>query len=128
MKKKLKRPVKPVKLKPENIRFGQMFQKLIDEKDVSIRAVAKEFDMQPTYVMKIIQGKVSPSEKFILKVSEMLDEHPEVLFSVAGRVTSRLASAIAKHPKALSDLIFQLENAPENAILRVIREVREGEW
>lgn len=114
--------------KPENIKFGEEIQKIRKSKGIGIRELAKKVGMQTAYVDRIERGGVSPSDKFICKAAKVLSESPKVLASHAGMVTKRLAVAISKNPKVFSDLIFQLENAPENAILRIIREVREGEW
>ena len=109
-------------------RFGAEFRRIRESKDIGLRKLSRETGMQIAYIARIEKGKVAPSDKFICEVARVLNENPEVLASKAGMITSRLERAISKNPKAFSDLIFQLENAPENVILRVIREVRDGEW
>ena len=57
-----------------------------------------------------------------------LGEDPDVLLAMAGKVSSELQEIIRKRPKLFADLIRQLKQAPDHAILKVVREVRDGEW
>lgn len=109
-------------------KFGAELRKRREAKGISLRQLAKEVGVKPPYLSRVENGEVPASEELVLSAAKILGENPEVLYSFAGKVTSRLAAAIAKHPKAFADIIFNLENAPEHAILRVIREVRDGEW
>jgi hypothetical protein len=69
-----------------------------------------------------------PSDETILKIAEVLGEDPDVLLAVAGRVSKSLQEVIIKRPKLFGTLIRQLKDVPEHAILRVVREVRDGDW
>ena len=125
-------PKKPKpKLKAKNPRYvwlGKRISELRMEQGLSLRVMAKEIGVQPAYVSKIENGEVPPSEKFIQDAAKILNEDPNALFFYTGKLTEELFQTITKQPKAFADLIKQLKNAPENAILRVIREVRTGEW
>jgi hypothetical protein len=39
-----------------------------------------------------------------------------------------LREIIRKRPKEFGELIRQLRDAPDHAILRIARQVRDGEW
>jgi hypothetical protein len=47
---------------------------------------------------------------------------------MAGKVSSDLQAIIRKRPKLFSQLIRELKNAPDRAVLRLVREVRDGDW
>jgi HTH-type transcriptional regulator, competence development regulator len=47
---------------------------------------------------------------------------------MAGKVSSDLQQIILRRPKQFAELIRQLKNAPNHAILKVVREVRDGNW
>ena len=47
---------------------------------------------------------------------------------MAGKVSSDLKGIILGRPRLFADLLRQLKDAPEHAILRVVREVRDGNW
>ena len=51
-----------------------------------------------------------------------------VLLAMAGKVSSDLQAIILKRPMLFSELIRQLKKAPDRAILKIVREVRDGEW
>lgn len=95
----------------------------------SLRQVAQRIGVEPAYLSKIERGDVAPpSEKTTIKLAQELDEDPDVLLAMAGKVSSDLQETIRKRPKLFADLIRQLKQAPDHAILRIVREVREGDW
>jgi HTH-type transcriptional regulator, competence development regulator len=50
------------------------------------------------------------------------------LLALAGKVGSDLQAIILRRPKQFAELIRQLKNAPDHALLKVVREVRDGQW
>ena len=85
--------------------------------------------MEPAYLSKIERGDVAPpSEATTVKLAKELGEDPDVMLAMAGKVSSDLQEIIRKRPKLFADLIRQLKQAPNHAILRIVREVREGDW
>jgi transcriptional regulator with XRE-family HTH domain len=78
---------------------------------------------------KIERGQQPPpSEKMILSLAHELDEDPDVLLALAGKVSLELQSIIRRRPKLFADLIRQLKDTPDQAVLRLVREVRDGDW
>lgn len=108
--------------------FGKYIRGVREAKDVGLRELAKAIDVDPTYLSRIEQDKVKASEEAILAIAGVLGEDKHVLLALAGKVSSELQDIIRRHPKAFAALIEQLKDAPEHAILRVVREVRDGEW
>ena len=51
-----------------------------------------------------------------------------MLLAMAGKVSSDLLEIIRKRPELFADLIRQLKSMPDHAILRISRDVRDGEW
>lgn len=99
-----------------------------NDKSFSLRQVAQRLDIQPSYLSKIERGLELPSEELIIKISKMYEENEDTLLAMAGKVSSRLQKIILKNPTAFSILLSSLENSPEHAILRVVREVKDGNW
>ena len=62
------------------------------------------------------------------KLAAELGEDPDMLLAMAGKVSSDLQAIIRERPRLFAELIRQLKNAPEDAILKVVREVRDGDW
>ena len=95
----------------------------------SLRQVAGRVELEPSYLSKVERGDESPpSEAKICALAEVLGEDPDLLLAMAGRVSSDLRQAIVKRPRLFGELIRQLKDAPDHAVLRVVREVRDGKW
>ena len=100
-----------------------------EDRRYSLRQVAERINVEPAYLSKIERGEVAPpSEVTTVKLAIELGEDPDVLLAMAGKVSSDLQEIVRKRPKLFADLIRQLKQAPDHAILRIVREVREGDW
>ena len=110
--------------------FIREFRENLQENDssFSLRQVASRLSVQPSYLSKIERGIENPSEEMILKIAKEYNQDEDVLLAMAGKVSSRLQKIIMKNPKAFSVLIQSLEDSPEKAILKIVREVRDGNW
>ena len=96
---------------------------------MSLRQVAGRIGVEPSYLSKVGRGEVPPpSESTVLALADVLEEDPDVLLAMAGKVSSDLQEVIRKRPREFAELIRQLKDAPEHALLRVVREVRDGDW
>ena len=69
-----------------------------------------------------------PSEATILRLADELGEDPDLLLAMAGKVSGDLQAIILDRPQAFADLLRQLRDAPEDTILKVTRQIRDGEW
>lgn len=95
----------------------------------SVRQVAQRICVEPAYLSKIEREEVAPpSEEKIRALAQELGEDVDVLLAMAGKVSSDLLEIIRKRPALFADLIRQLKSSPDHAILRVVREVRDGDW
>src|SRR5262245_21046477 len=95
----------------------------------SLRQVAARVDVEPAYLSKVERGLVPPpSEATILRLAADLGEDPDMLLALAGKVSSDLQKIILRRPRQFAELIRQLKDAPDHAILRFVREVRDGNW
>ena len=95
----------------------------------SLRKVAAAVGIEPSYLSKIERGEQPPpSEKTIVALARELNEDPDVLLALAGKVSADLQDIIRKRPQLFAELIRELKNMPERAVLRLVREVRDGNW
>jgi transcriptional regulator with XRE-family HTH domain len=100
-----------------------------DDLRYSLRQVAHRVGVEPAYLSKVERGLVPPpSEATIVRLAKDLGEDPDVLLALAGKVGSDLQAIILRRPKQFAELIRQLKNAPDHALLKVVREVRDGKW
>jgi transcriptional regulator with XRE-family HTH domain len=104
-------------------------QRRLQSSEFSIRKVALRIEVEPSYLSKVERDEVAPpSEATILRLAETLGEDPDLLLAMAGKVSSDLRAVILKRPKLFAELIRQLKDAPDHAVLRITREVRDGRW
>ena len=114
--------------------FGQFIRRqreALRQQDArySVRQVAQRIGIQPSYLSKVERGEVAPpSEATISKLAMELDEDSDVLLAMAGKVSSDLQSVIRKRPVLFAELIREMKNQPDHAVLRLVREVRDGDW
>ena len=95
----------------------------------SVRKVAHRVGIEPAYLSKIERDRAAPpSEATIRRLAIELREDADLLLAMAGKVSSDLQGVILRRPQLFADLLRQLKDVPDHAILRVIREVRDGEW
>jgi transcriptional regulator with XRE-family HTH domain len=95
----------------------------------SLRQVAVRIGVEPAYLSKVERGLVPPpSEATIVRLAADLGEDADLMLALAGKVSSDLQEIIRRHPRAFAELIRQLKDVPEGALLRVVREVKDGTW
>ena len=95
----------------------------------SLRQVAGRIGLEPSYLSKVERGGTPPpSEQAILRLAADLGEDPNVLLASAGKVSAELQQIILRRPQLFAEFLQTLKNAPDDAVYRVLREVRDGEW
>jgi transcriptional regulator with XRE-family HTH domain len=104
-------------------------RRAVEDRSFSLRQVAQRIGVEPAYLSKIERGEVAPpSEEKIRALAGELGLDPDVLLALAGKVSAELREIIRKRPQVFGELLRQLRDAPDHAILRVARQVRDGEW
>jgi len=117
-----------------NTTFGTYVRKRREEllktsREYTVRKMAARIGIQPSYISKVEREEVQPpSEGTIIRLAGALQEDPDVLLALAGKVSADLREVIVKRPRLFADVIRQLKDAPDHALLRVVREVRDGNW
>jgi len=114
--------------------FGAYIKKKrekLQEKDslYSQRQVALRIKVEPSYLSQVERGnQAPPSEAKIIALASELNEDQDVLLAMAGKVSTDLQKVIRKRPELFAQLIRELKDMPDNAVLRLTREVRDGKW
>mgnify|MGYP002882163080 FL=1 len=98
-------------------------------KDFSGRKIAKVIGVEPAFLSKVEREIVPPpSEAKVIALAKALGEDQDVLLAMAGKVSSDLLNIIRDRPALFAELIRKLKTEPDHAVLRVVREVRDGDW
>ncbi len=114
--------------------FGEYLRKCREDRrevdpTFSVRQLASRVGIEPSYLSKIERGQQPPpSEQTIVLLARELEEDPDVLLALAGKVSRELQAIIRRRPKLFAELIRQLKDIPDHAVLRLVREVRDGYW
>ena len=118
----------------ENNQFGPFIREKREslkatDRAFSVRQVAERVGLEPSYLSKIERGEQAPpSELKIRALAEDLREDPDVLLARAGKVSTDLQEIIRKRPALFGELIREMKSMPDHSALRLVREVRDGEW
>lgn len=95
----------------------------------SVRRLAGRVGIEPSYLSKIERGEQQPpSEETIRALARELGEDADVLLALGGKVSSDLQRIIRRRPALFAQLIRDLKDLPDHAVLRLVREVRDGDW
>lgn len=119
---------------PPRSSFGDYIREVRESKRAgetafSLRKLAQRVGIEPSYLSKIERGEQPPpSEATISAIARELGEDRDVLLALAGKVSSDLQAIIRKRPQLFAQLIRDLKKLPDHAVLRVVREVRDGKW
>jgi transcriptional regulator with XRE-family HTH domain len=100
-----------------------------NDRRYSVRQVAERVGIEPSYLSKIERDLVPPpGEEALVRLAQDLGMDPDTLLALAGKVSSDLQATIRKRPVLFAELIRELRDLPDHAVLRIVREVRDGEW
>lgn len=99
------------------------------DRSMSVRQVAQRIGVEPAFLSKIERDVAPPpSEAKIVALAEALGDDPDLLLAMAGKVSSDLQAIIRKRPKLIGELLRQLKEQPDHAILSIVRQVTDGDW
>jgi transcriptional regulator with XRE-family HTH domain len=110
------------------IRVAREAKQEDDKKVWSLRQFAARLDIEPSYLSKIERDELVPGEDLLCKIALNLGGDKDVWLALAGKVSQDLRDIIAKRPVLFASLIRQMKDLPDDALLRVAREVRDGQW
>lgn len=95
----------------------------------SVRQLAGRIGVEPSFLSKVERGiEAPPSEEKIVLLAHELGEDKDVLLAMAGKVSQDLQKIICKRPTLFATLLRELKKMPDHAVVRLVREVRDGNW
>lgn len=91
----------------------------------SVRRLASRIGVEPSYLSKIERGiEAPPSETTIRALARELDEDPDFLLGLAGKVADDLRRAICRRPRLIPSLIREVDPLPDTAVQRIVHSAR----
>ena len=100
------------------------------DREFSVTRVAQRVGVTPSYLSQVERGLTQspPSEETLTALADHLGLDRDVVLALAGKVAADLRETIVKRPQLFAQLLRELRDAPDHAVLRLVREVRDGEW
>ena len=114
--------------------FGDSIRKMRERRAetdpaFSLRQVAARCGVTAAYLSRVERAEVAPpGEDTLLRLAHELGEDPDVMLAMAGKVSADLRLAILARPQLFAELIRTIKTAPDRAVLRIVRQVRDGNW
>ena len=99
------------------------------DRSFSLRQLAQRCAVTPAYLSRLERDAVAPpGEDVLRRLAVELDEDEDVMLALGGKISADLKSAILARPRLFADLIRALKDTPDQAVLRLVREVKDGTW
>jgi transcriptional regulator with XRE-family HTH domain len=114
--------------------FGSYIRQLRETRSAtdpsfSLRQLALRCGITPAYLSRVERDEVAPpGESTLLTLARELGEDQDAMLAMAGKISSELKTIILARPHLFAELIRSLKAMPDQAVLRIVREVRDGTW
>lgn len=93
----------------------------------SLRQVAARIGVEPSYLSKVERGQEAPpSEPRIRALASELQEDPDDLLALAGKVSSDLQEIIRHRPRLVAQLIRQVKSMPDSSLRGLVASARRS--
>lgn len=91
------------------------------DRTYSVRQVATRVGVEPSYLSKVERGhEAPPSEAKIRALARELDEDPDVLLAMAGKVAGDLQDVIRRRPRLMAQLIRHVQSMPDTSLRKLV--------
>jgi transcriptional regulator with XRE-family HTH domain len=98
-----------------------------DRERYSLRQLARRLGVTHALLSMIEHGKERPSTKVIRGLARELGESEDELMVLAGRMPADVERALQSRPDML-EAVRALAEMPEEALSKIVRKLREGDW
>ncbi len=93
----------------------------------SVRQLAARIGIEPSYLSKIERGQQPPpSEQSIASLARELDEDPDMLLALAGKVSSDLTEIIRRHPREMASFLRSANGLTAEQLARLERQAQKA--
>ena len=90
----------------EGERFGARIRRLREERRIGLRPFARMVGVSATYLSKIERDELPPpAEARVKEIARLLDQDPDELLALAGKVATDLEDIVRQRPKDMAVLL-----------------------
>jgi transcriptional regulator with XRE-family HTH domain len=99
------------------MKFGRTIRKLREEKNITIAQFARKVGISPTYLAPIERDVFPPpAEQKVIRIAKALDQDPDELLALAGRIGSELRRIIHRQPASAGKMLRAIDGLPQEHI------------
>jgi transcriptional regulator with XRE-family HTH domain len=114
--------------------FGELvrrrrLEKFSANRAYSLRQLAHRIGIEPSYLSKIERGREAPpGEEAVRRIASELEQDPDTLLALAGKVPSDLVEIIHERPAAVAELLRSVRHMSSSRVNEISKQIREGNW
>ena len=99
------------------MKFGRTIRRLREERNISIAQFARKVGMSPTYLAPIEREVFPPpAEQKVVRIAKALDQNPDELLALAGRIGTDLRRIIRRQPATAGRMLRAIDGLPAEHI------------
>lgn len=106
--------------------FGQYIRRRRMEKQFTLREFARQVGVSPTYMSQVEQDVADPpTAERVRKMAELLDEDPDELIAMAGRLPEDLPEIIQSRASEMPKLLREASGLTPAQLEKVQEQIRK---
>lgn len=95
------------------MKFGRTIRRLREERNISIAQFARKVGISPTYLAPIERDVFPPpAEQKVVRIAKALDQNPDELLALAGRIGTDLRRIIRRQPATAGRMLRAIDGLP----------------
>lgn len=111
------------------MQFGAHIKALREARGMSVREFAKTVGKSPTFVSRVeTQQEDYIKEETVEKWAKVLNEDPDYLLALAGKIRSDIVAIITRNPKVFIEMLRAMRGMPKQKQAEIARKVVDGDW
>ena len=108
--------------------FGATIRELREERRIGLRQFARMVGVSATYVSKIERGEMPPpAEDRVKEIARLLDQDPDELLALAGKVASDLNEIIRNRPRETASFLRSTSGLSGRELEQLTKKATETE-
>ncbi len=105
-------------MNPKN--FGAKIRALREAQQISLRKFADKVGISPTYLSKVERDEFPPpGEETVKKFALALNQNPDELLALAGKVSSDLPAIIQQRPREMASFLRTASEMSNDEIVKL---------
>jgi XRE family transcriptional regulator of biofilm formation len=108
------------------MKFGRTIRRLREERNISIAQFARKVGISATYLAPIERDVFPPpAEQKVIRIAKALDQDPDELLALAGRIGGDLRRIIYRQPANAGKLLRAIDGLAEKHIDHLVATARK---